>query len=204
MKLQRIGEMTNESYQSGKIYKITPLNQEFPFYIGSTRSKYLSTRLRQHKNNFLGFMKGSRNYCSSYQILEMGESQITLIENFPTHSKDELVARERYWIERLDECVNKRRRPWVSDEERRQTKNEQKKRYRENHRAELCQKQLEYYCKHRDELCAKGREKVACSECGTITNRSGSCKHKKTKRCLSSRGSEKGVDSESDLNFLDN
>ena len=47
-KVDTIAEMSKR-YQNGKIYKISSLECDGPCYIGATCTKYLSTRLRKHK-----------------------------------------------------------------------------------------------------------------------------------------------------------
>jgi hypothetical protein len=91
-------------YSNGKIYKIV-CNTTGKCYIGSTCSPYLSTRLAQHRNNFKSFLKGKFNYVSSYEVLENNNYDIVLLELFPCSCKEELLARERFYIENT-ECVN--------------------------------------------------------------------------------------------------
>ena len=89
------------NYQNGKIYKITSLHTD-KCYVGSTTLKYLSSRLGGHKQD----LKRGKNVSSKY-ILEFGNCKIVLLELYPCNSKDELLARERYYIENFD-CVNKK------------------------------------------------------------------------------------------------
>lgn len=95
--------MSNK-YAQSKIYKITGGGLT---YIGSTTKKYLCQRMSNHRANKKLFEAGKSNYCSSHEILNFPDCQITLIETVICNSKDELHARERYWIETHD-CVNKR------------------------------------------------------------------------------------------------
>ena len=82
-------------YSNAKIYKITGGGLT---YYGSTVQKYLSKRMSHHKS--------SANKTSSKQIVNFPDCCIILVEVFPCNSKDELRARERYYIEN-NECVNK-------------------------------------------------------------------------------------------------
>ena len=91
------------NYQQGKIYKIVANGQT---YIGSTCEPNLSRRLAQHKNHYKSWMRGKQNYVTSYRVLYEDNPEIFLIESYPCNSKDELVARERFYIESI-ECVNK-------------------------------------------------------------------------------------------------
>jgi len=82
-------------YSKGRIYKLVCDDPELIYY-GSTIQKYLSKRFHQHKE-----MK-----CSSKALFEAGGCKIILVENYPCKTKDELIARERYYIENF-KCVNK-------------------------------------------------------------------------------------------------
>lgn len=46
------------------------------------------------------------NYVSSFDVIEHGAVEIVLVEYFPCKTKEELTARERYWIQNND-CINK-------------------------------------------------------------------------------------------------
>jgi hypothetical protein len=87
------------NYQNGKIYRIV-CNLTGRQYIGSTITS-LSSRLSQHKRVF-----NTIKTSSSRAVLEYGDYSIILIEDFPCERKEQLLARERYFIETLD-CVNK-------------------------------------------------------------------------------------------------
>ena len=106
--LDEIAKMSLQKYERGKIYKIHPADSDLPCYIGSSTSKYLAARLRQHRGHYKMFKNKKFSYISSFDVLEKGNAVITLIENYPCLSKDELVARERYWQERID-CVNRKK-----------------------------------------------------------------------------------------------
>jgi len=100
------------NYQNGKIYRIV-CNITGKQYIGSTVSS-LNTRLCQHKK--------TRN-CSSTQILDNNDYSIVLIEDYPCERKEQLLARERYYIETMD-CVNKKyplrnQHEWYEDNKKR-------------------------------------------------------------------------------------
>lgn len=91
------------NYANSKIYKLTGTNSEGNLltYYGSTTNHYLTSRLSQHKyDSRIG------KYISSTQVVNCEDCQITLIELYPCSCKDELVARERFYIE-SNTCVNK-------------------------------------------------------------------------------------------------
>ena len=91
------------NYAEGKIYKITGTNSEGNSitYYGSTTKKYLCSRLAQHKYDS---RIGKNN--SSKQVVDCNDCQITLLETFSCNSKDELISRERVYVEN-NFCVNK-------------------------------------------------------------------------------------------------
>jgi len=93
-------------YSKGKIYKIV-CNITDEIYIGSTIS-ILNVRLAKHKCDC----------CKSKQIIERGDYKILLIENYPCKTKQDLLWRERYYIEKLD-CINEKK-PIITSDERKE------------------------------------------------------------------------------------
>ena len=93
-------------YKDGKIYKIVCDNTGLTYY-GSTCEKHLSRRLSRHRNNYSDYLKNpENNFCTSFKILEGGNYSIVLVEHYPCNSKEELLQRERFYIEN-NECVNR-------------------------------------------------------------------------------------------------
>jgi predicted GIY-YIG superfamily endonuclease len=88
------------NYQNGKVYRIV-CNQTGLQYIGSTTIP-LATRLSQHRK----LLKDDKSGTSK-KILENNDYNIVLIEDYPCFRKEELLQRERYYIEMM-ECVNKK------------------------------------------------------------------------------------------------
>ena len=93
------------NYQLGKIYKIVD-NTNGNVYVGSTCEPTLAKRLANHVSTYKRFLRTGKNRMTSYDILKNENYEIVLIEIFPCSSKDELHAREKYFIESL-QCVNK-------------------------------------------------------------------------------------------------
>jgi len=91
------------NYQNGKIYKITA---EKLTYIGSTTEPTLARRLSGHVRSYKQWKAGTRNFITSFPLIETGQYEITLIELCPCTSRDELNARERFHIESTV-CVNR-------------------------------------------------------------------------------------------------
>jgi hypothetical protein len=88
------------NYENGKIYRII-CNVTGKQYIGATTTT-LSARLSQHKKLF-----STNKTCLSREVIEAGDYAIYLIEDCPCERKEQLLSRERYFIETTD-CVNKK------------------------------------------------------------------------------------------------
>ena len=82
-------------YNNGKIYKLID-NTNNKIYVGST-TKTLEERLYKHIKT---------NTCVSRDIIKNNDFKIELIEYYPCKNKQELLWRERYYIENND-CINK-------------------------------------------------------------------------------------------------
>lgn len=86
------------NYKNGKIYKITAENLT---YYGST-TQSLSKRLAEHRNTKK--YKPNSNF-SSFPLLDMLDCKIVLVEDYPCERREQLLAREAYYI-RFYICVN--------------------------------------------------------------------------------------------------
>ena len=92
------------NYANGKIYKIV-CNITGKVYIGSTTLS-LSQRLVQHRTDYNRWKNGKRDFTTSFGIIENGNYDIVLIEEYPCENKENLYQRERFYIESIN-CVNK-------------------------------------------------------------------------------------------------
>lgn len=95
-------------YSRSKIYKIVS-DQTDDVYYGATTRPYLSQRMNRHREDFKKWEKSGdkKDYQStSFEILKYNDAKIILVENCHCTTKDELVKKEKFWIEN-NECVNK-------------------------------------------------------------------------------------------------
>ena len=92
-------------YSKGKIYRIVSANSDL-VYIGST-CQSLAKRKGQHISDYKSYVKGTRPYISSCKIIEKGNIDIILIEEYKAINKMDLHKKEREHIEK-NECVNKK------------------------------------------------------------------------------------------------
>lgn len=101
------------NYSNGKIYKIEPIieHDENDIFIGSTTKQYLSQRMENHRSSYKSFKNQNKNKldCSLYTIFDkygVENCRITLIEKVNVQTKDELLAKENYYIQN-NKCINK-------------------------------------------------------------------------------------------------
>ncbi len=165
------------NYETSKIYKIV-CNKTNKIYIGSTTKKYLSSRLSGHKYSFENNLQ-----VKSSEIIKNGDYNILLIENYPCNSKDELRARERFYIEN-NECVN-RLKPGRTKKEYYQDNKEHIKKnvklWGDNNK----EKVKEYKKKYKLENKEKRKEKITCS-CGLTITKDHKARHERTQKHLKS------------------
>ena len=62
--------------------------------------------MSRHYESYGKYLKTGKGYITSFEILKENNCMIGLLDRYPCKTRDELLARERYWIEKTD-CVNK-------------------------------------------------------------------------------------------------
>ena len=137
------------NYNNGKIYKIVSNNGE-EIYIGSTTKKYLCDRMVQHRCGYKRWKEGKMyKIVTSFNLFEkygVENCRIVLLELVNCDSKDELQAKERFYIESL-KCVNKII-PTRTDKEWREANKDKikelKKQYYENNKDKIKESHKEY------------------------------------------------------------
>ena len=96
--------VAKNNYKDGKIYKLTATGTT-DCYIGSTCSP-LAKRLYSH--NWCVANPDTQNQTAACKLYEGGRTvSIELVEDFSCTNKQELSARERYWIENTPTAINK-------------------------------------------------------------------------------------------------
>jgi hypothetical protein len=170
------------NYQLGKIYKIVGNGLT---YYGSTCEPTLARRLAGHVAQYKHYKKGIGVYMRSFDIIETGEYTIVLAEGFVCDTKDQLHARERYYIEN-NECTNKVI-PGRSNIEWRCINQERLKecdgkRYL-NNRESIIKKVKMYRDTHSEMIQEKRSRKFNC-KCGGKYTQSNKSVHSKTEKHL--------------------
>ena len=83
-------------YEKGKIYRLI-CNKTGLIYYGST-TKTLTARKRGHWGHYNSYLIGIGYYVSSFSIMENKDFDIELVEYYPCKNKQELCAREAFYI----------------------------------------------------------------------------------------------------------
>jgi len=184
-----------QQYIRGKIYELV-CKETGERYIGSTIQKYLCQRLATHVFDYKDWKSGRGNYISCFPIIERGNYDLNLIENFECENRAELLRREGQHI-REKECVNKQiagRTQAEYYQDNKEKKKEQRIEYYKHHADELKQYQKvyyinnleaiqnrnrEYYKKNYDKIQQICGEKIDC-ECGAKVTRNNMWRHKET------------------------
>ena len=149
------------SYKNGKIYKLRS-NQIDKIYIGSTKQS-LNHRFSAHKYDYAT----KRYNCSSFEILKFEDCKIELIEKYSCNSKYELREQEQFHIEQNKNiCVNIFN-AFLTEEQRKENKNEYNKNYYINNKERLTEyeknySQIRIECIYCDEISTKKNYKRHC------------------------------------------
>ena len=191
-------------YKNGKIYQIlNTVNDDV--YVGST-TQPLCKRLYKHKAD------AKVRDCNIHKsIREIGEDNfyIELIETCPCNSREELRAREGYYI-RARGTLNKKiegrtQREWVTEnkEHIREQKQqyykdniEHKKQYYEDHKQHIIEQHKQHYEENKESILQRNKryyednnklinERLTCNICGCQVCRRGMTRHQKSKKCKS-------------------
>ncbi len=92
-------------YQKAKVYKLWSPSKNI-VYIGST-IETLAQRLAKHKANYKVYnIDNTKNYCSSYLVLDCEDYKMELLEEYPCNNRAQLEKKEGEYIKN-NECCNK-------------------------------------------------------------------------------------------------
>ena len=158
------------NYQNGKIYKIESMNGDL-VYIGSTTKEYLSQRMDTHRMLYKRWKLGNTNKTTSFDVFDaygVENCSIILLETCPCKSKDELYAREAYYIKSMkcvNRCVPRRSKEDLDAYQLAYTKEHTlqraiyKKHYNETHKTFISEQQKKWRDANKDAVNASQRER---------------------------------------------
>ena len=124
--------------------------------------------------------------------MDLRTFHIELIENYPCECKEELVAREGYWIRQigtLNAAVAGRTSKEWREEHRDYLKQRARTYYYNKHEDEL-KKRKEWRDNNKDKKHEQDRRyrennnyKIICDKCGCLIQKKGMANHQKTNKC---------------------
>ncbi len=115
-------------------------------YIGSTK-RSLNRRMNEHKSHYKSWMEGKCDFITSFKIIEQGDYCYRILETVESDSKQQIEARERYYIENTD-CVNEVI-PHRTKKEYDDDNKEKKKAYCEANKEAIKARKRAYYLRHK-------------------------------------------------------
>jgi hypothetical protein len=171
-------------YENGKIYKIEAINgEEGDIYIGSTSQKYLCNRMGKHRKVYKDYKANKPVAKTTPFILfdKYGVENciITLLELVNCQCKEELLAKERFYLQTL-QCVNKNV-PLRTNKEYYQDNKEKITAYKTKWEIDNKSKRDEYRHNRYDSIKTKYSKPFKC-ECGATGWEMNKNRHFKTKK----------------------
>ena len=164
---------TDTIYATGKIYCVKSEHTD-KIYIGST-TQSLKSRFTSHKMHHKLFGCGKLpTRVSAFELLDLGDCYIELIEDYPCESRTELEKRETHHIQLNKDIAVNEKMPWYD------YKTADRERYKRE-RDQILSRVKEYYKKNSDKIKARARERIQC-ECGCTVRRASISKHRKTEK----------------------
>ena len=191
----------NRDYSKGKIYKIEPIveHETNEIYIGSTTKEYLSQRMATHKGDYTRWKNNKRGKVMVFDLFDKYEfcnCEIILLENYIASSKDDLLSREKYFIQSIG-CLNKyipgrtlqeyktENKDELNEKERQRNRTSERVAYQKERYDKIKEKELEQsrkrYQEKKEQILARQKEKIICI-CGCTVTRNEISQHKKTKK----------------------
>ena len=144
-------------YSQGKIYRLTCNNLDLVYY-GSTVDT-LERRLKGHISKYNAWLRdNTKDYLSSFKLLEVGDVEIELIIDCPCESKRELEEVEQTFIQN-DDCCNKQR-AFRTKEQKKEYNKEYNKEYDKTDKAKERKKEYmkKYYERNSEYLKQSNKE----------------------------------------------
>jgi len=175
-------------YANGKIYKLCCKDPNITeIYIGSTLNQY--RRKHEHKRDCNNPNRKAYNLYVYQFIRENGGFEnwdIVILEEYPAENKNELVWKEREYIELLQPALNCVKRPVVTSEENRKKLRELERKYYKQDTEKFREKNRKWRENNPDKVqelknnwCEKNKERVNCDICNKDLARCSLWRHKK-------------------------
>lgn len=140
-------------YNKSIVYKISSPHTN-DIYVGSS-TKNEKTRFKEHDSAYNKHLTDpvKTKYCYSFEIMRLGDCEITVLERVNVNTKKELRMRENYYYDTLDNVINKNR-PFSTPEDAKK----REKKYREEHQIAIKERKKNDYEKNKEKYQEKNKE----------------------------------------------
>ncbi len=119
---------------------------------------------------------------SVFKLIQRGDYSIVLVREFPCETKEQLFAKERYYIEKYkDVCVNKNMILGSVGAINEMGGKVYQKKYRELNSKKIRTQKEKYYIKNKESITSHYKEKVECETCGKMVTRQNKARHSRSK-----------------------
>jgi hypothetical protein len=140
---------------TGNVYKIIADNDETQMvYIGSTLQKQLSARMKNHRDDYTAYKKGTKpNFTSSFILFDefgIQNCKIVLLQSYEVSSKDELRAKEQEWIDKIPNC--NKYKAFLTEEQKKEYRLNYDNQYAIDNREKIAERHKVYAEKHKEEI----------------------------------------------------
>ncbi len=174
------------NYNNSKIYKIVS-NQTDDIYYGST-TQPLCKRMVSHRCNLKRYNSGLlKEFTASFDIMKFEDAKIILVENVKCNNKEELLMKERKYIEN-NKCCNKISPIRTKEEKHKymkqydENRKESQKEYHKNYYQENIDKMHEYDENRKEKRSIEGKQnRIKCIECNKELRKDSMKRHFKMK-----------------------
>lgn len=146
-------------YKQGKIYIIRNTEND-KVYIGST-CQTLCQRMTNHRKFFKYEPNAKTKFYTAMKEVGIDKFYIELIEKYECNDKEELNAREGYWIRNYDSYNNgyntaipgRKQKEWYEKNKEKLT--QYQKQYLEENKEKIRQRAIQYYEKNKEKIRQK-------------------------------------------------
>lgn len=168
-------------YSKGKIYCIRSFQTD-DVYVGST-TQTLAQRLGKHREDYKRYLKNSKHYVTSFELLKYDDYYIELITLYPCSCKAELDAEEGHYIRYWD-CVNKKipgrtRKQYRFDN--RYKRLDYQKQYNIDNKEQIKEYKKQYNIDNKEKINEQRKQKITCI-CSCNISRRNIRTHQKSKK----------------------
>ena len=174
--------MNDNTYSRGKVYMIESASAGLVYY-GSTCND-LYKRMGMHRSDYRKFQAGKYHRVTSFDVLANPDARIILVETFPCSNKQELTAREAWYI-RNNNCVNKvipdrKYKEWKEDNKEKMC--DYWKQYNQENKEEILERMKQYRQDNKESIDERQKQPKHCQTCNCSVRYDTFSRHTKTKK----------------------